>query len=124
MIKARAERVDGRVYWTSGSPPRGAHRDALVHLLPIYDEYLVAYRDREAVPHMTLPNAPGTRPFVTFQHTLVIKGQVAGTWRTAKRAQGVDVSVTPIRRLSRKERDALKQTIDRYKRFVAGGSAG
>ena len=50
IIKARPREQDGRTYWTLPSvtvPPRSTQ----VHLLPIYDEFLVAYRDRVAVPH-------------------------------------------------------------------------
>jgi hypothetical protein len=52
MNRARKQEVDGRTYWTLGqtTPPRRVHETA-AHLLPIYDEFLVAYRDREAVPH-------------------------------------------------------------------------
>ena len=48
---------------------------------PIYDEDLVSYRDRVAVPHSsgTVGAGPTT---VTFRHALVISGQVAGTWNT------------------------------------------
>lgn len=53
---AHSEVIDGRAYWTlepfhiseSGAPA--------AYLLPVYDEYLVAYRDLEAVPR-----AKGTR---------------------------------------------------------------
>ncbi|MBA3887454.1 MAG: hypothetical protein H0X67_17235 [Acidobacteria bacterium] len=53
--------VAGLTYWTTGragtaTPPRPD-----VHLLPIYEEYLMAYRDRVAVPHGpgTIGSAPG-----------------------------------------------------------------
>jgi hypothetical protein len=121
MIDAGAEQIDGLTYWTAGSAPRRATRDTLVHLLPIYDEYLVAYRDREAVPHLLPAKLPGKRPFVTFQHALVIDGQVAGTWRTTRlsKAIDIDVGVTPVRRLSSFEQDALATSLHRYKRFVS-----
>lgn len=66
-----------------------------VHLLPVYDEYLVAYRDRVAVPHgmATVPSGGGP---VLFQHALVIGGQVTGTWRTHASAAGVEVDVYPL----------------------------
>ena len=94
MNRARKEEVDGRTYWTIGqmtSPPlpllvpgvggQGWSPRKTAHLLPIYDEFLVAYRDREAVPHGPTTVASGPRASVTFQHALAIAGQVAGTWR-------------------------------------------
>ena len=51
MIRAQREMIDGLAYWSVGPSARRTARDERVHLLPIYDEYLVAYRDRQAVPH-------------------------------------------------------------------------
>ena len=63
-----------------------------MHLLPIYDEYIVAYRDREAVPHTRL--GPERSEFAIFQHALIANGQIIGTWRTASGGRG---TVTPSR---------------------------
>ena len=81
-----------------------------MHLLPIYDEYLVAYRDHQAVP----------RPAYVlggFQHALVIAGQVAGTWRTVPGPEKPGVHVTTLRRLTPVERRGLTQAAARYGRF-------
>src|SRR4030095_1502737 len=51
MIRPRRELIDGLPYGTIGESPRATARDQQLHLLPIYDEYLIAYRDRKAVPH-------------------------------------------------------------------------
>ncbi len=89
-----------------------------MHLLPIYDEYTVAYRDRDVVTLATTRIAsPSGRP-VTFQHALVIDGKVAGTWRTAKNKEGVAIDVIPLRRLNRAERRGITETAGRYERFL------
>ena len=114
--RARHELVDGRTYWTIGPPP-GAKRTGSVHLLPIYDEYIVAYRDRAAVPLATTRIASPSGGPVTFQHALVIDGTVAGTWRTAKNKEGVAIDVIPLR-LNRAERRGITETAGRYERFL------
>ena len=120
MIRAVREDLGGRSYWTHGSAPRGTARGDMAHLLPIYDEYLVAYRDREAVPHgpSTIASRRGS---VTFQHALVVNGEVAGTWRTTRRGDDVSIHVVPLRRLSRVERGAVAEAVRRYERFLPGG---
>jgi hypothetical protein len=119
MIRARREDVGGRSYWTYGSAPRGTMRDGLAHMLPIYDEYLVAYRDRDAVPHGPSIIASSARGPVTFQHALVVHGQVAGTWRTTRHAGSVLIHAVPMRRLNRLERHALGETVRRYEQFLS-----
>jgi winged helix DNA-binding protein len=120
MNTAQREDVDGRTYWTIGDPSRGGTRDDLVHLLPIYDEYIVAYRDRDAVPHAPSTIRAASRPAnsVTFQHALVIGGQVAGTWRRMQNAKAAAIDVVPLRRLSRLEREAVGDAAARYEQFL------
>jgi Winged helix DNA-binding domain len=111
MTQARPEEVDGLTYWTIGRQPKIARPGRTgVHLLPIYDEYLVAYRDQSAVP----------RPAYLlggFQNSLVIDGQVAGTWRTVRGHQGVTAKVSPNRRLTPGERRGLAQAVARCQSF-------
>jgi hypothetical protein len=112
IIRARHREVDGLRYWTVGRDPRSTLRSkGLLHLLPIYDEYLVAYRDHRVVP----------RPAYVlggFQHALVSGGQVAGTWRTKPGAKGMAVNVEGLRRLTPAERRDLVQAVARYSRFL------
>jgi hypothetical protein len=116
--QAASEALDGLTYWNVEARASGSLRDATAHLLPIYDEYLVAYRDRAAVPHRdpAVTSASGQR--VIFQHAAVIDGHVAGTWRTFRGAMDITVTVTPLRRLKRDERLALSSAATRYQRYL------
>ena len=112
MVRARSMEVNGLKYWTLNSAARmGSSSKAGVHLLPVYDEYLVAYRDLQAV-------ARPAYVLGSFQHALVIGGQVAGSWRTSAGPSGVEVNVTPHRRLTPTERRRLAQAAARYERFA------
>ena len=111
MIGAKRQTLDGIDYWRATRPASRAPA-AHVHFLPIYDEYLVAYRDRAAVPH------GASTIGVTFRHALVIEGQVAGTWNTRTSRGRCDVLVTPSRRLLRTEASGVEAAADRYARFL------
>jgi hypothetical protein len=114
---ARPETIDGLTYWSVEQSARDAARDHPVHLLPVYDEYVVAYRDRRAVPHAPAgaPRREG-RP-LAFQHPFILRGQVAGVWRPAARGGSLDVS--PFAPLRAQDRTALREAAARY-----GASAG
>jgi hypothetical protein len=112
MIRARHREEEGLRYWTVGRDPRSAPRpESTAHLLPIYDEYLVAYRDLQAVPRPAYLMG-------SWQHSLVIGGQVAGTWRMAAGTKQLMVDVKPLRRLTPAERQALEQAVGRYRSFL------
>ncbi|HKP49446.1 MAG TPA: winged helix DNA-binding domain-containing protein, partial [Gemmatimonadales bacterium] len=112
MIRAQRRQVDGLTYWTLARVPADPPRSRTgVHLLPIYDEYLVAYRDHQVVP----------RPAYMlggFQHALLVGGQVAGTWRTIQSPKELRMDVRPLRRLTLAERRGLTQAVTRYGRFL------
>lgn len=115
MIRARSHAVDGLKYWSVGpAVARTSGRKASVHLLPVYDEYLVAYRDHQAVPRPAYVLG-------SFQHALVIAGQVAGTWRTVPGPKELAVDVTTLRRLTAAERRALAEAAAGYGRFLGVG---
>jgi hypothetical protein len=54
-------------------PPRGR---SSAHLLPNYDEYLIAYKDRDPVTEGAGRDM--------FSHYVVIDGRLAGTWRRTR----------------------------------------
>jgi Winged helix DNA-binding domain len=117
--RCRSEAIDGITYWSCGPKAAAPLAANATHLLPIYDEYLVAYRDRAAVPHhtsATLTSASGRA--VVFQHALVIGGQIAGTWRTVRQRHATAVEVFTLRRLSEPERRAVAEAAERYGRFL------
>jgi hypothetical protein len=110
IVKARPREHDGRTYWMLRSASVLPPRSTQVHLLPIYDEFLVAYRDRVAVPH-----GPSTYTLGPMKHALVIDGQVAGTWTTDRTGK---VSVTPVRRLTPAERAGVDVETARFGNFI------
>ena len=111
MAGARNEAIDGHTYWTYGPATMGAAPGGFVHLLPGYDEYLVAYRDHLAVPRPTASRGPLSR-------AVIAAGYVAGTWNAVRTAGGVALEVSPLRLLSGRERRALSGAGSRYGHFL------
>ena len=100
------------------APDRVAARArADVHLLPSFDECLIAYRDRGVFlePRHTLRinNGGGI-----FKPALLVGGRVAGTWRRTLGARSLSVTVEPFRRLTKDEAAALGLAVKRYAAFL------
>jgi Winged helix DNA-binding domain len=114
IIGAKSHEVDGLRYWSTGRVSAGrALRKTGVLLLPVYDEYLVAYRDRLVVPHSLYSWSEG----VGIRHSLVIGGQLGGTWRAVPGSGKTILEVKPVQRLTPSERRALAEAAARYQRF-------
>lgn len=76
------------------------------HLLPAFDEYTVAYKDRSAIGHNVLDPA------------VVIDGLVAGTWKRVLHRGEVEITISHFRPLTPKEQRALTEAADCYARFL------
>ncbi len=105
--------IDGHAYWhTENAEPASRRREA--HLLPNFDEYTVAYRDRQLV-------VDGATPMTNMEvlaPVIVIDGRVAGTWKRSARPGAVSIAVRTRRALTRSERSLLARAADDYGRFL------
>jgi hypothetical protein len=106
--------VNGKTYWHVQRPPPRS-RAASLHLLPTFDEYLVAYKDHAPVLDGTL--GP-TENLLLRSQILLVNGQVAGGWRRILTKGRVKVEVTLLASLSAAEREALRRAAERYASFL------
>lgn len=74
---------------------------ATTYLLPGFDEFLLGYTDRDAVlaPRHAPKIVPGGNG--VFLPTLVLDGQVVGTWKRTARKKALTLTLSPFARGSR-----------------------
>jgi hypothetical protein len=105
--------VGDHVYWWIEPATVTPRRRLAAHLLPNYDEYLIAYQDREPV---IAPRPPGAGGELANQ--LVIDGRLAGSWKRTAGGGSVVIDVKPYGRLTRAHANALSAAIERYQTFI------
>jgi hypothetical protein len=105
---ARLSSRDG--YWLAETA--AAARGSVVRLLPNFDEYLVAYRQRTAKIG-ALAKKLGTRPDLLSNHVVIVDGEVVGVWRRAP-----EVILALATRLAPAEQRALDAELARLARFT------
>lgn len=110
-----AEVINGRTYWMA-TTARARRARPVVHLLPLYDEYLIAYRDRTAA----LDRSRWTRAVMPdpFSAAVIINGQVVGRWRRSFASRRVAVTVTPRVALKHGEKAAIADAAHAYADFL------
>jgi len=104
------EVLDHRTYWFVGSRAPASSASTSAHLLPNYDEYLIAYNDRGPVV--------GASGKDVFAHFFVIAGRLAGSWRRTLKKDSILVEAVPYRRLSGADTHALAFAAELHGRFV------
>jgi hypothetical protein len=83
-----------------------------------FDEYLLGYQDRRAAlspEHFELI-VPGKNGL--FLPTIVVDGEVVGTWRRSLTAKGVVVEPQPFAPLTRAEARGFDAAVERYAAFL------
>lgn len=113
-----SRRIDDKVYWQASDAPQPVDRATrpVVRLLPIYDEFLIAFRDRDWVASSaarTITVAPNV-----FEHQLVVDGRVEGGWKVVHGAAATSVTVTPWGPLARPVHKAIRSEVERYAAFL------
>jgi hypothetical protein len=118
MVKSQfvQETIDGKTYWLSPSTPTTKVALPCAYLLPPYDEYTVAYKDRSAVLDPAYRQQAG---FAIFGPTIAIDGQIAGTWKREFKKEAVVVTTSPFTSLTEAHNQAIATAIDCYQRFYS-----
>ncbi|MFL6236727.1 MAG: winged helix DNA-binding domain-containing protein [Thermoanaerobaculia bacterium] len=107
--------IDSRTYWhDQDTAPRA--RSSAAFLLPAFDEYLIAYRDRDAVldpKYVKRLNAGGGM----LGSCIVLDGRVIGTWRRTLARATVAIELDLFEAPTRREHQALATAAQRYGAF-------
>ena len=110
------ENQDGISFWTGVSATRSnrARSSPVVRLLPAYDEFTVGYQDRSSL----MPPGKRMNPMSLLGPTVLVDGQVGGTWKRSLSRDCVHVDVKLLRKLTPAETLALDGELERYQDFL------
>ncbi len=125
------ETITGRDYYFLAPPPAGRvvtpsplagrvapAKGCTALLLPNYDEYLIAYKDRGAVVDSARAANIVARSNGAFPHHLVIDGRLAGSWARTFKGNSVLIEVAPYKKLTPAQSRALMSAADCYGEFL------
>jgi hypothetical protein len=104
-------------YYSNASSRKAAKRPATptAWLLPNYDEYFIAYKDRDLVLRNT-PKPLPARP--EFAHLLSIDGHLNGIWKRTFTPRAAGIELQTYRPLAKAERTAVDKAVKRYEQFL------
>jgi hypothetical protein len=117
MVKSQFinEAIGGQTYWLSPSMPTTKVASPTAHLLPAYDEYTVAYKDRSAI--LDPVHAEQARNGI-LSPTIAVNGQIVGTWKRTLTKDAVILTPNLLTPLNKAETRALAASVNRYGAFL------
>lgn len=105
-------------YWGPADAPAIKSADNDILLLPNYDEYLVAYKDRDVIydgqhdDHLSREGNP------LFNNIILIRGQIAGVWKRTIKKKEVIMDLQTFTPLNKTDQAKLDKAVARYKQFI------
>ncbi len=110
--------IEGQRYYRSRHEHETAEASHEAYLLPPFDEFLVAYRDRSASldPQYNSLIVPGGNGI--FNPIVVIDGRVVGTWKRVFKKQSVVMTFSPFTTFDQAHTSAIMACAERYAAFV------
>ncbi|PSL50167.1 winged helix DNA-binding protein [Chitinophaga niastensis] len=110
-----SHRINEAEYWTA--PGKVNVPDDTAFLLPAFDEYFIAYKDRSDVIDMAHANKVMTINGI-FNPVMVINGQVVGTWKRTFKKDTVTIETAPFKPLKKAQQKALEAAGLQYAQFL------
>ncbi|RRB04764.1 winged helix DNA-binding domain-containing protein [Larkinella rosea] len=114
-----SEVVEGQTYWMPRSIPAPAQPAVTAHFLPVYDEYVVAYKDRTAPFAGLNPEQITASGNGIFSPVILVDGRIVGTWKRKLKKNTVLIETTLFTTLNEEQQQALSDAKERYIRFLA-----
>lgn len=108
--------VDQTVYWSGAAVSARAVKRSFhaAHLLPAFDEYNVAYKDRQ----LAIDGASGLTTWDALGQVVVLDGRLIGTWKPTVEKQSIEIAVTSRRTFNKQEKLAVTKAAERYAAFL------
>jgi hypothetical protein len=122
-IAAMAARIasasyGGKTYWFAAEQPKRVPAGDVVHLLPNFDELVIAYKDHGPSFDPRIAVGIDSLADLVFRHLVVRNGQVIGGWdRKLEQAQA-SVQLRLLVKLDAPGKRALRRAIDGYARYL------
>jgi hypothetical protein len=112
-----SEVVDGLTVWFAASSTEPAIASPVVHLLPPYDEYTVAYKDFRAA----LDADQSRQVFASGGAVIALDGRIVGTWKRVFAKNRAVISLQPFASLADGAHEALGAVASTYGAFYNVG---
>jgi len=107
--------VESREYWMAKDTPVINNKTPMAHLLPAFDEFAVAYKDRSAIVN---PKYLKLALHVIFNPSIIVNNQVVGTWKRTVKKDAVEIILNPFGKLNKIQAGAVEIAAGKYRKFI------
>lgn len=110
------EKINGQSFWMSATMPVRIKTPG-IYLLPPFDEYLVAYKDRSAA----LENLHSKQVFTVngiFSPVVIINGKITAIWKRTITKKDVRIELQAFQKFTPAQKEGIRKAAEKYGRFI------
>lgn len=115
--KLLSEKIDGTEYWMEPSLRDATLETSSVHLLPSYDEFIIAYKDRSMLISPTISKQIISINGI-FRPVILFDGKVTGLWNRVNQGNEPVVELKFFQNPSKKVKDLVHEAMSKYSKFL------
>jgi hypothetical protein len=86
-----------------------------IHLLPIYDEFIMGYKDRSSIMLFKTKNAPASA--FRYDNMIIFDGQIIGTWKRVLKSKCIDMTCDFFDNPNKVQFSGFEKAIQRFEEF-------
>ena len=121
MVKSlfEQEKLANQTYYFSAPvalAQQAQRQPQAVYLLPVYDEFIMGYKHREAILQLLQSQQPS--PVLPFDNTILMEGQVVGSWKRTVRKKAIDLAFAFLRPPSQEQYTCFQRAVHRLATFT------
>lgn len=109
------EKINEENYYFSNSAKTPEITNSFI-LLPIYDEYVIGYKNRDAITNLIAKTK--SNPEVVFDNVIVVNGQIIGTWKRTVNKKSIDLKLNFFQEKDKKYLNNLEDSINHFSKFM------
>lgn len=114
----RKETLGNETYLMPKKMPKLQADPQEAHLLPSFDEYIIAYKDRSAILNPKYTHEVISGSTFLFLPVILFDGRVIGTWKRKKKGNAIAIALKPFAKLDNVQKGAINMAAERYGEFI------
>jgi hypothetical protein len=124
MVKSwfASENINGQTFWFREIKPKNGKNTLMAHLLPNFDEYFIGFKDRSAIREVAQKVDIANNDPSLNANVIVLNGQVVGSWKRSFKKETVAIESSPIIKLTKNEKEAVKLASEKFGNFLGMSS--
>jgi hypothetical protein len=107
--------VEETIYYAASDTDFNKNIPENIHLLPVYDEYIMGYKDRSAI--LKYKESLGQNIVFKYDCMIIFDGQITGTWKRKIKKKQIEFEYDLFKRLNSAQKELFNNAVKKFGQF-------